>query len=140
MTDNPSENGPAADRVDKLAVGDAGAEVERPQSDSELLRALAASVDRNERAQERFRYAVVRRLARLEARARVLQASEFVDPLKCCSVGRAAEQIEACEALISEMSEEIERKMLREISSKGDERGEVTARRGRPRKWSGWKI
>jgi hypothetical protein len=38
------------------------------------------------------------------------------------------------------MSEEIERKMLREISSKGDERGEVTARRGRPRKWSGWKI
>jgi len=140
MTHNPYESDPAPEPTDKLAVDQAGAVAERLHLNSELLRALAASVDRNERAQERFRYAVVRRLARLEARARVLQASEFVDPLKCCSVGRAAEQIEACEALISEMSEEIERKMLREISSKGDERGEVTARRGRPRKWSGWKI
>ena len=124
-------------RIEETAVDQAGATVEWPRSDSELLRALAASVDRNERVQEKFRNAVVKKLARLEARARVLQADQFVDPLKCCSVGRAAEQIEACEMLISEMSEEIEGKMFKEISV---ERGAANARRGRPRNWSDWEI
>lgn len=137
MTNNPSENGPAADQVGKVVVGEGGAEAAGPQSDSELLRALATSVDRNEKAQERFRLAVVRRLARLEARARVLQASDFADPR---FVMRGAEAIVACEALISEMGDEIERKMLSEISSKGDEHDEARPRRGRPRKWSGLKI
>ena len=137
MSDNPNESGPAADLVEKPAVGEAGVEGERPQSDSELLRALAASVDRNERAQERFRYAVVRRLARLEARARVLQLSKIIDWLPGGPVDTAVERETASEAIISELSEEVERRMLREISA---EQGAANARRGRPRKWSGWKI
>jgi hypothetical protein len=79
MTHNPSEGDPASDPIDKLAVDQAGAVVKRAQLNSELLIALATSVDRNEWAQEKFRNAVVRRLARLEARARVLQLSKIVD-------------------------------------------------------------
>jgi hypothetical protein len=63
----------------RIEEAPAGAVAERSRSNSELLIALAASVDRNERLQERFRNAVVRRLARLEGRARVLQLSKIVD-------------------------------------------------------------
>ena len=140
MNGDSNQGDPASDRIDKLAVDQAGAVAEQSQSDSELLRALAAAVDRNEKAQERFRVAVVRRMARLEARARVLQLSKIIDWLPGGPLDTAVERETAYEAMISELSEEIERKMLREISAKGDERGEVMARRGRPRKWSGWKI
>ena len=93
-------------------------------------------MERNERAQERFRYAVVRKLARLEARARLLQMSKIIDWVPG-SVSTAVEREAGIEAMVSEVSEEIERKMLREISA---EQGAANARRGRPRKWSGWKI
>jgi hypothetical protein len=69
MRQNPNEGDSASRRIDKPTVGEAGAETEGPQLNSELLRALAASVDWNERMRERFRVAVVRRLARLDARA-----------------------------------------------------------------------
>ena len=129
MSDIPNESGPA--------VGLAEAEEERPQSDSEVLRALTASVERNERAQERFRYAVVRRLARLEARARLLQMSKIIDWLPGGPVDTAVEREAGIEAMVSEVSEGIERKMLKEISG---ERGAANARRGRPRKWADWEI
>ncbi len=115
----------------------AGATVEWPQSDSEFLRALAASVDRNERAQERFRNAVVRRLARLEARARLLQLSKIIDWLPGGPVDTAVEREAGIEAMVSEVGEEIERKMLKEVSL---ERGAANVRHGRPRKWADWEI
>jgi hypothetical protein len=49
-----------------------GGIAERSLLDSEVLIALAASAERNEWVQEKFRNAVVRRLARLEARAPVV--------------------------------------------------------------------
>jgi hypothetical protein len=97
-------------------------------------------VDRNERAQEKFRNAVVRRLARLEARARLLQLSDIVNSLKWGPVDKAAKQEADCEALISELSEELERKMFREISVGRGGRCEAGARRGRRPKWSDWEI
>ena len=108
--------------------------------DSVFLRALAASVDGNERAQERFRNAVVRRLARLEARARVLQLSKIMDWLPGGPVDEAAKREAGCEAMVSELSEEIERKMFKEISVGRDERGAANARRGRRPNWSDWEI
>ena len=137
MSDDINQGDPAPDRIDKPAVDQAGAVAGQSQSDSELLRALAAAVDRNERAQERFRNAVVRRLARLEARARLLQFSKIVDWLPGGPVDEAAKREAGIEAMVSEVSEEIERKMFKEMSG---ERGGAIARRGRPRKWSGWKI
>jgi hypothetical protein len=136
MRQNPNEGDPASHRIDKPALGEAGAETEGAQLDSELLRALAASVDRNERVQERFRNAVVRRLARLEARARVLQLSKIADWLPGGPVDEATKREAGIEEMVSELSEEIERKMFEEICVRRDERGETGARRGRPRKWT----
>ena len=115
MRQNPNESNPPSDRKTERAVGEAGAEAEWSQSDSELLRALAASVDKNEWAQEKFRNAVVRKLARLEARARVLQLSKIVDWLPGGSVAQAAEREAGIDALVSEVSEEIERKIGRHV-------------------------
>jgi hypothetical protein len=136
MSDNANEGGPASEQIGNAAVGQGGAPAEQPLSDSELLRALAASVDRNERAQERFRYAVVRRLARLEARARLLQMSKIIDWVPG-SVSTAVEREAGIDAMVAEVSEEIERKMLKEISG---EPGTANSRRGRPRKWANWAI
>jgi hypothetical protein len=137
MRQNPNESGPASGRFDELAVNQAEAVGGRSQSNSELLRALAASVDRNERAQEKFRNAVVRRLARLEARARLLQLSKIIDWLPGGPVDMAVEREAGIETMVSEVSKEIERKMLKEISG---ERGPANAGRGRPRKWADWEI
>ena len=126
----------ASGRVDEAAVGEAGTETEGPQLNSELLRALAESVVRNERVEERFRNAVVRRLARLEARARVLQLSKIADWLPGGPVDEAVEREAGIEAMVSEVSEEIERGMRNEITDDRDKRGEAGARRGRPRKWA----
>ena len=101
---------------------------------SDVVAALASSVERNELAQEKFRYAVVRKLARLEARARVLQLSDIVDPRTFASVSRAVEQEAGIESMVSELSEELERKMYKEISVGNSERGEAYSRRGRARR------
>ena len=137
MSEKVNEGGAASDRIDGTTVDPAGAEAERLQSDSEVLRALAASVERNERVQERFRYAVVRRLVRIEARARVLQLSKIIDWLPGGPVSTAVEREAGIEAMVLEVSAEIERKMFKEISV---ERGAANARRGRPLRWSGWEI
>jgi hypothetical protein len=131
--------GPAEAREleERRRVEEAPAVAERSQSNSELLIALAASVDRNERVQERFRNAVVRKLARLEARARLLQLSKIIDWLPGGPVDEAVRREAGIEAMVSEVSEEIERKMLKEISV---ERGAADAPRGRPRTWSDWEI
>jgi len=140
MRHNPNESDAASDRIDKLAVDVDGAVPETSQLNSELLIALGAAMERNERVQERFRNAVVRRLARLEARARVLQLSRIVDWLPGGPVDTAVEREAACEAMVSELSEELERKMFKEISVGRDKRGEANAPRGRRRNWSGWEI
>ena len=49
----------------------------------------------------------------------------------------AAKREAGCEAMVSELSAEIEIKMFKEISV---ERRAANARRGRPLRWSGWEI
>jgi hypothetical protein len=132
MRDNPNESDPAADL--------AGAGPDRARLNSELLKALAASVERNEQVQEKFRNAVVRRLARMEARARVLQLSKIVDWFPGGPVDEAAKREASCEELISQLGQELEQKMLKEISGERDGRSEAVARRGRLRTWSDWEI
>ena len=136
MKDNPSESGPGQNVINKVVMEQAATATEGSQSDSELLRALAASVDRNERMQEKFHYAVVRRLARLEARARVLQLFNIVDSLKFGPVDRAVEQQAGIEAMVLELSAEVEQKMFDELSEKSQGR----ARRGGKRNWASWEI
>ncbi|HSU55859.1 MAG TPA: hypothetical protein VLT36_17520 [Candidatus Dormibacteraeota bacterium] len=125
MRDTPKENGRAADQA---KAGPDGS-----RSDSEVLTALAAAVEKNERAQERFRNAVVRKLARLEARARVLQLSNIVDSLTVGQPLRPAGERDArLEAVVLELSEDIERRMRNEISDDRGKRGAGARRAKRP--------
>jgi len=140
MRPNAVKSDAAADRIDKTAADLGGAISERSQLSGDLLLALMAALDRNEWAQERFRNAVMRRLARLEARARLLQLSQIVDWLPGGPVAEAVKREARCEAMVSEVSEEIERNMRKEISGGRDGRGEAIARRGRRQKWSEWEI
>jgi hypothetical protein len=65
MTHNPNASDPASDQIGKLAADLGGAVPERSELNLELLIALTASVERNERVQEKFRNAVGRSLAHL---------------------------------------------------------------------------
>jgi hypothetical protein len=90
--------------------------------------------------QEKFRYAVVRSLARIEARARLLQLSEIVNSqFMGGPVRPPADQEADIEAMVSEVSEEVERKILRAIYG-GRDAGGTRARRGRIPNWSDWEI
>ena len=83
---------------------------------------------------------MVRRLARIEARARVLQLCDIVNPLlKGAPVRKPGDQATDIEAMVLGLSEEIEQKMLREIYG-GRDAGGAGARRGRIPKWSEWEI
>ena len=122
MKRDQSEGGAVPDQITNMAMDLAGVVADRSQLNLELLTALAASVDRNERVQEKFRNAVVRKLARLEARARVLQISEIVDSLKFGPLAPAVEQEAGFEAMVTELSGELGRKMFKGISGGRDER------------------
>lgn len=87
----------------------------RRQSNRQLVSAIAASVERNERVHEKFQNAVVRSLARIEARVRLLQLSEIVDSLRLGMGKPAAEQEAGIEAMVSDLSKELERVMLKKI-------------------------
>jgi hypothetical protein len=103
-----------------MTVDLAGAGAERSQSNSELLMALAASVDRNERVQEKFRIAVVRRLARLEARARLLQLSSIVDWLPGGPGDEVAKREAGCEAMVAEDLKISKRNSFRRVRPPND--------------------
>ena len=111
-----------------------------PRSDSQVLHALAAAADRHERVRERFRSVVVRRLARLEARVRVLQADRILDSVESGPEGMAKAKEASYESLVSEVSEELERMMFAEMSGGRDARSQAAGPGGRGAKWSDWEI
>ena len=111
-----------------------------PRSDSEVLRTLAASAHRHERVQERFRGVVVKGLAQLEARVRVLQADRILDSVRLQSEGMAKVKEASYESLVSEVSEELERRMFGEMSGGRVGRSQAAGSPGRGAKWSDWEI
>jgi hypothetical protein len=138
MRHSPNEIDPASDRISKLAVDLAGAVAERSRLNKELLIALANAVGRNERVQQKFRYTVVSRLARIEATVGAIHGFQLAlrkwEPAFEEKVERDAK---ASEEFIARHEMEHGLRMIRYIYGPDEA---PTAPGGRRRKWSGWEI
>ena len=108
----------------------------------DLLIALANAVAANEKAQRRFRTAVVIKLSRIEAILTEMQGAQLV---QLWSPDRVYEEqrnewVQEVQGRVERASQEMGLKMVRLIYGEGVEPEEPGAGRGRRRNWSGWEI
>ena len=105
-----------------------------------LLTKLIEWLANNEKRREKHRFAVVHRLARIEAIISLLlvgQQAQTLSKPPWCPPEKLEEEARRDEEWIDSQSEQIGMKMIRYIYSK-DPTSEP--RRDRRRKWSGWEI
>jgi len=102
----------------------------------EILRALAHAVAANEKAQRRFRAAVLIRLSRIETIANMTYVAEIgaLRRKEPCFEERLMEDAKHAEEFISQQSDDMGLAMLKYIYG---EEGEPGTQRKKRRKWAG---
>lgn len=103
----------------------------------DLLNRLAVAVAANEKAQRRFRAAMVIRVSRIETMVQMIHGAHIAQLHKCLESERMLEHIMDAEETISRASDNLALAMVKFIYSKS---GETEVRRGRRRRWSDWEI
>ena len=122
-----------------MATTLAEAVAERSRMNKELLIALAMAMGANERAQQRFRIAVLMRLSRVETMLQMIHGAQIVEAhgSKPGFEEKTREHAKDAEEFISQKSHELGLAMVKYIYAESDE---PSARRGRRQKWSDWEI
>ena len=115
-------------------TGIAEATAERVRLGGEILKAMAHAVATNERTQRRFRYAVIDKLARLEALLGLVHVSQLArDQRVEYSADKLMEDSRAAEEYVSRQSYEAGLTAVKYIYGFGEEAG-AKPRKGR--KWA----
>jgi len=117
----------------------AEATAERVRLGGDILIGLAHAIARNEQTQQRFRFAVVNKLARIEARLGMVHVSQLAreqQPVQYVET-KLLEDSQAAEEHVSRTSYEAGLAMLKYIEGAEEEADVPTRAR---RNWSGWEI
>lgn len=116
-------------------MGDRLAETARMNLD--LLNRLALAVAANEKAQRRFRTAMLIRVSRIETMVQMILGAQIAEAHGCVESEAMEKHAKDGEERISQVSHELVLAMVRYIY---DESAETRVRRGRKRQWSDWEI
>jgi ABC-type amino acid transport substrate-binding protein len=139
MNKHQNEIALSSDPMTKIAVDLARAMAERSSMNKELLVALAHAVAANEKAQRKFRNAVLIRLSRIDAMLTEVQGAQLAE---YCSPGSVTDEqrakfVQEVEERVSRASDQLGLKMVRYIYGESEE---PLVPRDRRRKWSDWEI
>ena len=115
---------------------------ERSRMNRDLLIALANAVAANEKAQRRFRNAVLVRLSKIDTMLTEVQGAQLVQfwPPGKVSDEQRAKYLQEVEQRMSKASNKMGLKMVNYIYGESEQPEEPGARRGRSRRWSDWEI
>jgi hypothetical protein len=120
-------------------MGDRLAEIiaERARMSLDILQRIALAVAANEKAQRRFRTAMLIRVSRIETMVQMIHGAQIAQTHDCVRSEQMAKHVTAAEEYISQASEKLTLAMVKFIY---DETVETGAPRGRKRQWSDWEI
>jgi|SRR6266853_331213 len=130
-----SEKRRLSDPVTNMAATVAEVTAERMRMNKDLLQELALAVAANERAQRRFRTAVLIRLSRIETMVQMIHGAQIVEAhhSEPCFEDKVSEHTKDAEEYISQHSNELGLKMVEYVY---DEREAAGAQRNTRRKQS----
>ena len=136
MKKHPTQTGSSRDPITNIQEA---APTERTRMNQELLIALAHAWATNEKAQRRFRNAVLYRLSRIETILTEVQGAQLVQlwPPGQVSDEERTKLVSEVEGRVSAASEQLGLKMVRYIYGPSEE---LDVPRDRRRKWSDWQI
>jgi len=103
----------------------------------ELLQQLAVTVAANERAQRRFRTAILSQVAKIETTVKMIYGAQIAEAHGGVHSDELMKHAEEAEAVLSDASHKLGLSMVSYIY---DEKVEAAPPPGRKRKWSGWEI
>ena len=110
---------------------------ERTRMNLELLQQLALAVAANEKAQRRFRNAVLIRVSTIEVMVQIIHGAQIAEAHNCLDSEKMRKHAEDADEFISQKSNKLGLAMVKYIYG---ESGEPGLRRDRRRKWSDWEI
>ena len=120
-------------------MGDRLAETsaERARMNLDLLQRLALAVTANEKAQRRFRTAMLIRVSKIETTLQMMYGAQIAQAHNCADSEAMKKHVRSAEEMIAETSDRMVLATLRFIY---DESAETAPQRGRRRQWSNWEI
>ena len=110
---------------------------ERARMSLDLLQQIALAVAANEKAQRRFRIAMLIRVSRIETMVQMIHGGQIAEAHNCVESEKMVKHATDAEEFISQKSNKLALGMVKFIY---DETGSTGPRRGRRCQWSDWEI